>query len=678
MMNLETGFHHNFDPQEQRLTQLSDKIKRLPGPILVLGASGFVGANLLKHLIPQRDDAFGTFFHTPAWRLEGLPSVQLIQADLLSEASLEDLLNKIKPRVIFNCLSYGAYSFEAETDRIYQTNFTLTEKILRKLEPSQVRAFVHAGSSSEYGEKASAPAEDEAPLPNSDYSVSKLASAQLLEYYGKKKGLPCANLRLYSVFGPLEDSSRLIPNLVKAGAEGKYPPLVEPEVSRDFVYVDDVCEAFLDTALWLSRPELLARERFGESFNIGTGKPTTIKDAAKTAKKVFEISTDPLFQTMKNRSWDLKGWYANPEKAGKVLGWKAATAFEEGLRLTARWYEGLKDKDAYVRSSKRTPSPSKASLSAIVACYKDGQAIPLMHQRLTAVLRRLNLDYEIIFVNDNSPDDSETVIAEISSRDPKTLGISHSRNFGSQSAFRSGLEMATKEASVLLDGDLQDPPELIESFVTKWREGYDVIYGRRVKRQAPLLMQWAYKLFYRLFEYFSYLPIPRDAGDFSLIDRRVVQAILQFPERDLFLRGIRAYVGFKQTGVDYVRPERLFGKTTNNLFKNLNWAKKGIFSYSYTPLSMLTFLGTILFFLGLSLGVYQLVFRFLFPEQTPKGMTTLLISILVFGSINLFGLAILGEYIAKIFEEVKQRPHFVRRSIIKNGNIRSVVETPKL
>ncbi len=650
------------------MSPISDKIKQLPGPILVLGASGFVGANLLRHLIAQRDDAFGTFFHTPAWRLEGLSSERLIQVDLLSETNLEELLRKVKPRVLFNCLSYGAYSFETQTDRIFQTNFLLTEKILRRLDPSQVAAYVHAGSSSEYGTRASAPVEDDTPLPNSDYAVSKLASAQLLSYFGKQKGLPCANLRLYSVFGPLEDSSRLIPQLIKEGSRGKFPALVDPKVSRDFIFVDDVCEAFVDTALNLKK------ENYGDSFNIGTGKKATIQEAALSAKKIFEIQGDPAFQSMENRSWDLTDWYSNPQKANKVLGWKARTSFEEGLRLTADWFKGLKDPETYLSSSKRSGVQANRSVSAIVACYKDGQAIPVMHQRLTAVFQKIGIDYEIIFVNDNSPDNSEEVISALSAKDSRTIGISHSRNFGSQSAFRSGLEIASKDACVLLDGDLQDPPELIESFVAKWREGYDVVYGRRVKRQASFFMQVAYKLFYRIFEYFSYLPIPRDAGDFSLIDRRVVKAILQFPERDLFLRGIRAYVGFKQTGVDYLRPERLFGKTTNNLFKNLDWAKKGIFSYSFMPLSMLSFAGTLLFILGTALSVLQVVLKLLYPDLAPKGATTMILVVLFFGSINLFATAILGEYIAKIFEEVKKRPHYVRRNLIRNGQIQPVIQ----
>jgi dolichol-phosphate mannosyltransferase len=302
-----------------------------------------------------------------------------------------------------------------------------------------------------------------------------------------------------------------------------------------------------------------------------------------------------------------------------------------------------------------------------------------MYQRLKATFAKLNVDHEIVFVNDGSPDDSEEVIRAISQNDRRVRGISHSRNFGSQAAFRSGMEIATKNSCVLLDGDLQDPPELIEAMVAKWREGYDVVYGRRVKRQAPLLMQFAYKAFYRLFDYFSYVRIPHDAGDFSLMDKRVVQAVLTFPERDLFLRGVRAYTGFRQTGIDYTRPERMFGVTTNSLFKNIGWAKKGILSFSYAPLNILSASGFILLAASGLLVLLQIAARLLFPGSAPKGATTLLIAILFFGSMNLFAVSLVGEYVAKIFEEVKRRPHFIRRSVIKEGEVRFAAsdEVPK-
>jgi len=313
-------------------------------------------------------------------------------------------------------------------------------------------------------------------------------------------------------------------------------------------------------------------------------------------------------------------------------------------------------------------------VSAVIACYKDGQAIPVMYERLKQVFAKLRIDHEIIFVNDCSPDDSEEVIREISRNDRRVIGISHSRNFGSQAAFMSGLKIASKNSCVLLDGDLQDPPELIEQFVALWRQGYDVVYGRRVKRVATLLMQFAYKAFYRVFDFFSYVRVPHDAGDFSLMDRRVVQAILQFPERDLFLRGVRAFAGFRQTGVDYLRPERLFGRSTNNLIKNLGWAKKGILSFSNTPLNMMSVAGGLLLLATMVLAIVQITLRLFHPEWVAQGLTTILLAVMFFGSLSVFCIAVVGEYIAKIFEEVKRRPLYVRRSIIRDGEIRAAID----
>jgi dolichol-phosphate mannosyltransferase len=238
----------------------------------------------------------------------------------------------------------------------------------------------------------------------------------------------------------------------------------------------------------------------------------------------------------------------------------------------------------------------------------------------------------------------------------------------------SGLKIASKNSCVLLDGDLQDPPELIEQFVALWRQGYDVVYGRRVKRVATLLMQFAYKAFYRVFDFFSYVRVPHDAGDFSLMDRRVVQAILQFPERDLFLRGVRAFAGFRQTGVDYLRPERMFGRSTNNLIKNVGWAKKGILSFSNTPLNMMSVAGGLLLLATMVLAVVQVTLRVFHPEWVAQGLTTLLLAVMFFGSLSVFCIAVVGEYIAKIFEEVKRRPLYVRRSIIRDGEIRAAID----
>lgn len=308
----------------------------------------------------------------------------------------------------------------------------------------------------------------------------------------------------------------------------------------------------------------------------------------------------------------------------------------------------------------------KKKISAIIACYRDEQAIPVMYKRLTAVFKKLGIDYEIIFVNDGSPDQTEVVLKKIVLKDSHVIAINHSRNFSSQMAFTSGMDISGGDAVVFLDGDLQDPPELIEQFYKKWQQNYDVVYGIRSKREAPLLMQAAYKLFYRIFHKISYISIPLDAGDFSLIDRKVVEVMKSFPERDRFLRGLRAWVGYRQIGVKYIRPERMFGKTTNNLIKNFNWATKGIFSFSYVPLELMTILSLVVFVLSVIAMFIQICMRIAWPNSVPKGTTTVLITILFLGSIQLLGISVLGEYIGKIFEEVKQRPKYIVKSIFKN------------
>ena len=649
---------------------LEAKVKRLQGPMLVLGASGFIGANLLRTLSRYRDDVYGTASRLPAWRLEDLRSENIIVTDLLVDSNLDAMLDNVKPRTVFDCVGYGGYSFETDAGLIYETNFNLMSRLLGRLERRTIACYVHAGSSSEYGDNASGPREDSPTFPNSHYAVSKAATANLIHFFGKKRKLPCVNLRLYSVYGPLEDSSRLIPNLIRSGLAGEYPELVDPRVSRDFVYVDDVTDAFVTIAGDVDD------RNFGESFNIGTGTKTTIGDLAVIAGDLFGLKQEPRY-TMPNREWDLSDWYSDPSKVSERFGWQARTPVREGLSLTMEWYRTIVDKERYWQSSKKFGLDTKHSVSAVIACYKDEQAIPIMYERLKQAFTKLNIDYEIIFVNDCSPDNSEEAIRAISRNDRRVLGISHSRNFGSQAAFRSGMEVASKNSCVLFDGDLQDPPEIIEQFVSHWREGYDVVYGRRVKREATLFMQAAYKLFYRTFDYFSYLKIPHDAGDCSLLDRRVVEAILRFPERDLFLRGVRAYAGFRQTGVDYVRPERMFGVTTNSFWKNLGWAKKGILSFSYVPLTVLSVSALFLFAISVVLMLAEVVVKLVSPSLAPKGFATVLLLILFFGSLNLLAIGVVGEYLAKIFEEVKQRPHFIRRSVIRDGEVRVTSQSQK-
>jgi polyisoprenyl-phosphate glycosyltransferase len=305
-------------------------------------------------------------------------------------------------------------------------------------------------------------------------------------------------------------------------------------------------------------------------------------------------------------------------------------------------------------------------ISAVIACYRDEPAVPIMHERLVKTFTEIGADYEIIFVNDGSPDNAREVLAELAMRDPKVVVINHARAFGSQSAFTSGMRIATGDGVVLLDGDLQDPPELIAEFVKHWQAGYDVVYGERVQREASRFMRFAYKRFYRVFKRLAYVSVPLDAGDFGLIDRRVVDAMNSLPETHRFLRGLRAWVGFKQLGVPYVRPERMFGTTTNSLRKNIAWARRAIVSFSYVPLDLITVLALTVVALSAIALLVEVVARLVDPSVAPKGLTTVIVVVLFLGGIQLLCMAIIGSYLAHMYEEVKGRPPFIVESILNH------------
>jgi dolichol-phosphate mannosyltransferase len=303
-------------------------------------------------------------------------------------------------------------------------------------------------------------------------------------------------------------------------------------------------------------------------------------------------------------------------------------------------------------------------LTAVIACYRDAPAVPLMYERLVRAFGVVGADYEIIFVNDGSPDNAREVLAELASRDPNVVVINHARAFGSQSAFTSGMRIATGDAVVLLDGDLQDPPEMIPEFVGRWQQGYDVVYGERVRRETSFFMAHAYRAFYRVFKRLAYVNVPLDAGDFSLIDRRVVDAMNSLPEKHRFVRGLRAWVGYQQIGVPYVRPERMFGRTTNSFRKNLGWARRAIVSFSYAPLDAITGVALLVVAIATLGLVAQIALRIADPGIAPKGFTTVISVILFIGGIQMLCLAIIGSYLAHMYEEVKGRPPFVVESVI--------------
>ena len=637
---------------------VKEKILSLKGPIFVYGASGFIGANLFKDIFSVRNDCFAlTHDAQKAWRLKLLdvPASNIVHCDIVSNYSVQEVFNSYKPKTIFNLAAYGAYSKQKNVTLTYETNVIGTVNLLENLSSDMV--YVHAGSSSEYGFNCTTPKETDKLEPNSHYSVSKVSAAYTIQFYAQVHEKNAVNLRLYSIYGDWEEPDRLIPRLIESVRQGKLPNFVSKDISRDFVYMADCVEVFMDAALKMS-PEIR-----GKSYNIASGIKTTIGDLVEVCRQEFGIKEEPSWGTMQNRSWDLAEWYGNPTEAKKDLNWSAKTPLNQGLRQYSAWQDDVKYEDNLLPAF-QNPYLNPV-ITAIIACYRDAEAIPYMYERLVKTFNEMKVRYEIIFVNDCSPDNTEEVLEEICNKDPNVIGITHSRNFGSQAGFLSGMEISTGDAVVLMDGDLQDPPEIMPKFYEKWSQGYEVTYGVRVQREMPAWLHFFYKTFYKIFKNMSYINIPKDAGDFSMIDRKVVKELVSLPETEQFLRGLRAWVGFKQIGVDYVRPERMFGVSTNNWRKNIWWAKKAIFSFSFVPLEIMSYAGFMMTGLSILGIIWQVFAKYILYPDTPSGISTVIVLVMFFGGLNLLGISFLGEYIAKIFEETKKRPKFIRTKVRK-------------
>jgi polyisoprenyl-phosphate glycosyltransferase len=312
-----------------------EQIKKLRGPIFVFGAGGFIGINLFNELLRFRQDVYAiTQDARNNWRLiaNKVPQSNIVSCDINDLLILKDTFRQYKPKTIFNLAAYGAYSKQKEYKKIYDTNFNSTVNIIEILKEFGFEAYVHAGSSSEYGLNSAGPREDAALLPNSHYAVSKVASFYAVRYYGTIEKLPMAHLRLYSAYGPWEEPDRLIPVLVAKARRKTYPPFVDPLISRDFVYVTDVCDAFVRAAARI-------KDIKGEAFNIGVGMKTTIGELAVLVQKEFGIGESPRFNEMPNRNWDVADWYSNSDKAKKILDWEHNVKLADGLKQVSKWQE---------------------------------------------------------------------------------------------------------------------------------------------------------------------------------------------------------------------------------------------------------------------------------------------------------------------------------------------------
>jgi glycosyltransferase involved in cell wall biosynthesis len=306
---------------------------------------------------------------------------------------------------------------------------------------------------------------------------------------------------------------------------------------------------------------------------------------------------------------------------------------------------------------------SASSISIVVPCFNEEEGIAQCHKRLTEVLRALDTWYEIVYVDDGSRDGTPAALQTIYASDPAVTVVELSRNFGHQAAVTAGLEIAKGEITVIIDSDLQDPPELIPEMLRLWAEGYEIVYGVRETREGETgFKRWTAKLFYRLINTLSDVQIPRDTGDFRLLDRKTLEALKSMPERHRFLRGMCSWIGYRQCGLKYARGARVAGKTKYPFKKMLNLALDGIASFSTIPLRFVTGLGFAVAALSLAGICYALVVR-LFTHTWVAGWAISFVGMLFLGGVQMVSIGIVGEYVGRIYSETKQRPIYLARFI---------------
>jgi polyisoprenyl-phosphate glycosyltransferase len=298
-------------------------------------------------------------------------------------------------------------------------------------------------------------------------------------------------------------------------------------------------------------------------------------------------------------------------------------------------------------------------LSVAIPVHNEESVLPELLQRLRSSLDKLpGGPHEMVFVDDGSTDRTFEMLAAAARQDPRILGLSLSRNFGHQVAITAALDHVSGDATVVMDGDLQDAPEEIPRFVEKYQEGFEVVYAKRVRRKEPWPLRLCYYVFYRMMAGLSDIRLPLDSGDFGLMSRRVVEQLRRMPEHHRYLRGLRSWVGFRQTGLEVERAERHSGRSKYSLTRLLKLAFDGIFAFSIVPIRVASLFGAFVIFVSFLYALYALYAK-LFLHQSPQGFTALIVAVTFLSGIVIFFLGVIGEYVGRIYEEIKARPHYV-------------------
>lgn len=589
--------------------------------ILVTGSQGFIGSHVLNLLsaakVPCKGISSGKY--TSNARLSEAAKKNLYLCDL-------DNFNAVKMQLqdidnIVHTATFGSYSWEEDSTDIYKQVSQL-QNLLELCRNKKIESFIHLGSSSEYGTDCKDASENQSCQPNSFYSLAKIHCHNLVNYYGKNFGLPVLSLRLFSIYGPGEHPKRLLPTICQSLLFKSELTLAHPLIKRDFVHIFDTLEIILLSLINIKSSD------YGESYNVCSGTQTSLEELETILAQKFTF-TNIVWNKSVGKKWDLENWYGNPQKTLQRFDWRPRISLSEGIKLTLLFYE-----QAPQLLQPEVFNPLK-KISLVAPCYLDLPSIPLLFQRIEKVFKNLNYTFEFIVIDDVSPDGAYEHLMKYAMQDSRWVLAKHTRNFGSQAVFIHGLELATGEAIILMDGDLQDPPELIPSFIKKWEQGFDLCLGQRISRAEGFAFNMKCKLFYRLWNWFAKIYIPLDCGDFGLISKNAALQIIKQRSRIQLWRSQRAFPAFKTALIPYQRPQRPFGHSTNSNRKLILWSLKFIFSTPnyialvYTLVGLMGLIGESSFYfwgawlivgVGLLLMLLNLIYisRFSHPTYTTE------------------------------------------------------------
>ncbi len=613
--------------------------------ILVTGASGFIGKRLTErlladghdvHVVVHMDDPISTSGQNP-----GTLTKQYYDG---GTASIVSILDTVRPDVVYHLASYFvAEHASGDISRLVESNISFGTQLLEAMSLSGVPNLVNAGTSWQHGDES-------ADRPSALYAATKQAFESLVKYYVDKAGINAVTLKLFDTYGPDDPRHKIVPLLLGLSEDLTPLDMSPGKQHLNLVYVDDVVSAFIRAGELLVSGEVSGHK----DFAVRSGDTVSLKELVAQFEKQCGKKL-PI--TWGGRPYRVRE-IMTPWKGDILPGWQAEVSLKDGLRRTIESYGANKGKPSLWQ---------QVHLSFVVPCFNEMENIPVLCQRIIDSISNNNyIKYDIIIVENGSTDNSAEIIRGLHENNPRIKMIRLSRNFGYQGAITAGLQHAPGEWIAVLDGDLQDPPELIVSFLEKALEGFDVVYGVKTKRKGSRFKNFLYKTFYHCFSFLAEIEMPKHAGEFCVMNRRVVDIINDMPERQRFIRGLRTWTGFNQAGYDYAREERARGKSKFSLSGMFGLGIDGILSFSSFPLRITIVLGFLTVSASILLGVVQGVMKALkwldimdITTLLPPGLTqTNLVMSFLFG-VTITCLGIVGEYVGRIYNEVKQRPTFL-------------------